>query len=107
MKTKLITAILTLITFVSVSSTGYAEDPPKIKQNETSAEEVLHRPRMDCYQGVTLEGLFVVYILDGCGQVIDVYITSIDNLPNRTDVPGNDVVVYPFSFTIDQTPINP
>lgn len=39
MKTKLITAILTLITFVSVSSTGYAEDPPKIKQNETSAEE--------------------------------------------------------------------
>lgn len=39
MKTKLITATLTLITFVSVSSTGYAEDPPKIKQNETSAEE--------------------------------------------------------------------
>lgn len=106
MKTKLITVILTLITFVSASSTGYAEDPPKIKQNETSAEEVLHRPRMDCYQGVTLEDLFVVYILDGCGQVIDVYITSIENLTNQAIIQGSYVLVYPFSATY-QTLLNP
>ena len=38
MKTKLITALLALITFVSISFKGYAEDPPRIKQNETSTE---------------------------------------------------------------------
>ena len=107
MKTKLITAILTLITFVSFSFIGQADNPPKQDQSKAINSQTVNRPRIEISQNAFWNNLFVVYILDGCGQVIDVYITSIDNLPNRTDVPGNDVVVYPFSFTIDQTPINP
>ncbi len=96
MKTKLFSAILTLLALVSFSFHCQAGDPPKQDQSKAINPQTVSRPRVEEHQSSSWDDLYVVYLLDGQGQVLDVYFTSLDNLPIRMDVPGSDMVVYPY-----------
>ena len=106
MKTKLFSAILTLLALVSFSFHCQAGDPPKQDQSKAINPQTVSRPRVEEHQSSSWDDLYVVYLLDGQGQVLDVYITSFENLTNQAIIQGGYVLVYPFSATY-QTLLNP